>query len=130
LEVITNQTGVLFFGTPGICNKFSKISDFLRQSFLAGYRRKQKMKQDGMNIYQITDCDTNLIMIQIYLLCEYYKKYSVSTKYVQNTLQCTDILIFFCVGVMYSGEYDACDVILSVYPHRASLSNITSIIFT
>jgi hypothetical protein len=30
-----------------------------------------------------------------------------------------------CVGsgVMYSGEYDACDVILSVYPHRAS--NIT-----
>jgi hypothetical protein len=51
---------------------------------------------------------------------------------------------FFCVGVMYSGEYDACDVTLSVYPHRASLkhmpghgvdiqytqSNITSIIFT
>jgi hypothetical protein len=25
---------------------------------------------------------------------------------------------FFCVGVMYSGEYDACDVTLSVYPHR------------
>jgi hypothetical protein len=24
---------------------------------------------------------------------------------------------FFCVGVMYSGEYDACDVTLSVYPH-------------
>jgi hypothetical protein len=22
----------------------------------------------------------------------------------------------FCVGVMYSGEYDACDVTLSVYP--------------
>jgi hypothetical protein len=30
---------------------------------------------------------------------------------------------FFCVGVMYSGEYDACDVTLSVYPHRASLKN-------
>jgi hypothetical protein len=28
---------------------------------------------------------------------------------------------FFCVGVMYSGEYDPCDVTLSVYPHRASL---------
>ena len=27
----------------------------------------------------------------------------------------------FCVVVMYSGEYDACDVTLSVYPHRASL---------
>ena len=22
----------------------------------------------------------------------------------------------FCVGAMYSGEYDACDVTLSVYP--------------
>ena len=25
---------------------------------------------------------------------------------------------------MYSGENDACDVILSVYPHRASLKNM------
>ena len=25
---------------------------------------------------------------------------------------------------MYSGEYDDCDVTLSVYPHRASLKNI------
>ena len=33
-------------------------------------------------------------------------------------------LKFFCVGVMYSGEYDACDVTLSVYPHRASLKNL------
>ena len=32
--------------------------------------------------------------------------------------------VFFCVGVMYSGEYDACDVTLSVYPHRASLRNM------
>ena len=31
---------------------------------------------------------------------------------------------FSCVGVMYSGEYDACDVALSVYPHRASLKNM------
>ena len=28
------------------------------------------------------------------------------------------------VGAMYSGEYDACDVTLSVYPHRASLKNM------
>ena len=26
---------------------------------------------------------------------------------------------------MYSGEYDACDVTLSVYPHRASLKNMS-----
>ena len=32
--------------------------------------------------------------------------------------------LFCCVGVMYSGEYDACDVTLSVYPHRASLKNM------
>jgi hypothetical protein len=25
---------------------------------------------------------------------------------------------------MYSGEYDACDVTLSVYPHLASLKNM------
>ena len=31
---------------------------------------------------------------------------------------------FFCVGMMYSGEYDACDVTLSVYPHWASLKNM------
>ena len=29
-----------------------------------------------------------------------------------------------CVGVMYSGEYDVCDVTLSVCPHRASLKNM------
>ena len=28
---------------------------------------------------------------------------------------------------MYSGEYDACDVTLSVYPHRASLKNMPDI---
>ena len=28
------------------------------------------------------------------------------------------------VGVVYSGEYDVCDVTLSVYPHRASLKNM------
>jgi hypothetical protein len=25
---------------------------------------------------------------------------------------------FFCPGVVYTGEYDVCDVTLSVYPHR------------
>jgi hypothetical protein len=33
-------------------------------------------------------------------------------------------MIFFCVGAVYSGEYDVCDVTLSVYPHRASLKNM------
>jgi hypothetical protein len=30
------------------------------------------------------------------------------------------MILFGCVGVMYSGEYDVCDVTLSVHPHRAS----------
>jgi hypothetical protein len=34
------------------------------------------------------------------------------------------IIYFFCVGVMYSGEYDACDVTLSVYPHWTILKNM------
>ena len=38
--------------------------------------------------------------------------------------KCIDYYEFFCVGVMYSGEYDACDVALSVYPHRAGLKNM------
>ena len=33
-------------------------------------------------------------------------------------------MIFFCVCVMYSGEYDICDVTLSVYPHTANLRNM------
>ena len=32
---------------------------------------------------------------------------------------------FFCVGVMYSGEYDACDVTLSVY-HTAGKAVVRS----
>ena len=35
-----------------------------------------------------------------------------------------DDLFCMCVDVMYSGEYDVCDVTLSVYPHRASLKNM------
>ena len=33
------------------------------------------------------------------------------------------VSVFFCVGVMYSGEYER-DVTVSVYPHRASLKNM------
>ena len=33
-------------------------------------------------------------------------------------------MIFLCVGVLYSGEYNICDVTLSVYPPRASLKNM------
>ena len=42
-----------------------------------------------------------------------------------NESKCKEFVYdFFCVGVVYSGEYDACDVTLSVYPHRASLKNM------
>ena len=48
-----------------------------------------------------------------------YLRY-VSTRIIDPAV----IVNFFCVGVMYSGEYDVCDVTLSVYPHRASLKNM------
>jgi hypothetical protein len=37
-----------------------------------------------------------------------------------DELVVNNLFIFVCVGVMYSGEYDVCDVTLSVHPHRAS----------
>ena len=37
---------------------------------------------------------------------------------------CRYSYIVFYVGVVYSGEYDVCDVTLNVYPHRASLKNM------
>jgi hypothetical protein len=74
----------------------------------------------------------------------YFFKYTLSTvKYLQNCTQTFKKLFtsqenvhdfsrvstrlkwfFFCAGVVYSGEYDVCDVTLSVYPHRTSLKNI------
>ena len=39
-------------------------------------------------------------------------------------MQSSNMIFFFCVGVVYSGEYDICDVTLGVYPHRASLKNM------
>jgi hypothetical protein len=39
-------------------------------------------------------------------------------------LTLTSMIFSVNIGVMYSGEYDACDVTLSVYPHRASLKNM------
>ena len=45
---------------------------------------------------------------------EYLKLQSVANANVKlNTMSTT--MIIFCVGVKYSGEYDACDVTLSVY---------------
>jgi hypothetical protein len=34
------------------------------------------------------------------------------------------MILCVCVGVMYSGEYDVCDVTLSVHPHRGKLKSL------
>ena len=47
-----------------------------------------------------------------------------SSGYLAVSLNLDTILDFFCVGVMYSGEYDACHVTLSVYAHWVSLKNM------
>jgi hypothetical protein len=43
--------------------------------------------------------------------------------YVCITKHFNDIFLCWC-NVLYSGVCDACDVTLSVYPHRASLRNM------
>ena len=44
-----------------------------------------------------------------------------SSGYLAVSLNLDTILDFFCVGIMYSGEYDAS---LRVYAHRVSLKNM------
>jgi hypothetical protein len=60
------------------------------------------------------------------IICDRYctlfaSKLQIDTTSCNQTL--THIcLIFVCVGVMYSGEYDVRDVTLSVHPRRPSFS--------
>jgi hypothetical protein len=42
----------------------------------------------------------------------FYKQILYSTKTILKTF----LNYFVCVGVMYSGEYDVCDITLSVHP--------------
>ena len=51
-------------------------------------------------------------------------KKNAELSYWIQTTKIGHYICFFCVGVVYSGEYDICGVILSVYPHRASLKNM------
>ena len=51
----------------------------------------------------------------------YCPQLGLSCSFVEFGHDSTD---FFCVGVMYSCEHDACVVTLSVYPHRVSLKNM------
>jgi hypothetical protein len=52
---------------------------------------------------------------------------NIITDFFLNAVHSTviyDFRIICSVVVVYSGEYDVCDVTLSVYPHRASLKNM------
>ena len=59
----------------------------------------------------------------VYMLLRglHFKQITILHKSIHVNFIANDI---FCVDAMYSGEYDACDVTLSVYPHRASLKNM------
>ena len=37
-----------------------------------------------------------------------------------SSISMYSMILFVCVGVMYSGEYDVCGVTLSVHQHRTS----------
>jgi hypothetical protein len=62
-------------------NKFAKISDFLRRSFLAGYQRKQEMKQDeneyllNHRLWYKFNYDTNLYIV--WILQKVYRMYKI-----------------------------------------------------
>jgi hypothetical protein len=45
-------------------------------------------------------------------------------------LECLIIYLIFCVGVVYSGEYDVCDVTLSVYLSILSIGTVRLFLFS
>ena len=62
-----------------------------------------------------------IAMLSIYAI----KGTAFQTNHIHKSIHVNFIANYiFCVDAMYSGEYDACDVTLSVYPHRASLKNM------
>ena len=66
-----------------------------------------------------------LALLRTHFNSRYTLELRLSSSQAKNIFMPANInFVFFCVGVMYSGEYDACDVTLSVYPHRASLKNM------
>ena len=74
---------------------------------------------------QYTLCAQILSILYVQILSILYVQI-LSILYVQilSILYVQILYDFFCVGVMYSGEYDVFDVTRSVYPHRASLKNM------
>ena len=55
---------------------------------------------------------------------KYERNINLYTIYHNSLILKNTAVGFFYVGVVYSREYDVCDVTLSVYPHRASLKNM------
>jgi hypothetical protein len=64
----------------------------------------------------IPEVNLNSLLTSFHIICTVLNKINIFFDIVFH--------YFFCVGVMYSGEYDACSVTLSVYPHRPSLKNM------
>jgi hypothetical protein len=65
---------------------------------------------------------------------KYFRKkfsYTPCRKFVSSyILECNIIYLIFCVGVVYSGEYDVCDVTLSVYLSILSIGTVRLFLFS
>jgi hypothetical protein len=71
---------------------------------------------------------TEYFILLLHILCQHVRQPFLCFLYTKRVLHPIYLLYgwelfmhyFVCVAVMYSGEYDVCDVTLSVHPHRAS----------
>ena len=79
--------------------------------------------QCGNRTYDLWN--TSPMLCQLSYAVRLVRASDISEQNLVPSNQCNLVnMIFFCVGVVYSGEYDVCDVTLSVYPHRASLKSM------
>ena len=100
-------------------NKSNQSTDWLY--FLEGNTWQQRANYRHVRAHQIKQMKLN--SSTLFSRSDNCRLTTICCTIVLQGTRCRD-LDFFCVGVMYSGEYDVCDVTLSVYPRRASLKNM------
>ena len=108
--------GVVYSGEYDICDV--TLSVYPHRASL-----KNKLGHGGNRTYDIWN--TSPMLCQLSYVVRSVRVCDISEQNLVPSIpmQSSNMIFFFCVGVVCSGEYDICDVILSVYPHRASLKN-------
>ena len=68
--------------------------------------------------------NTSPMLCQLSYAVRSVRVYDISELSLVPSIQCNPVIMIFCVGVMYSGEYYIYYVTLSVYPHWTGLRNM------